>query len=381
MDTPFWKIPIFNTSFDEREKAAVEAVLDSGWLTMGETCQEFERQFAEYIGTKHAIALSSGTAALHLANLAINLKNDDEVICPSFSFVATANSIIYTGAKPVFADISSSSDLNISPSDIERKITKKTKAIIVVHYGGYPCDMESICSIAQKSNLYVIEDCAHALGSRYREKSCGAVSDAGCFSFFSNKNMTTGEGGMVTTNNDQIADRIRLLRSHGMSSVTWDRHQGHAFTYDVSDLGFNYRMDEMRASLGIVQLKKLSSNNTERKRVFSHYRDRFNLIKEIKIPFSNSTDTVSHHLFPILLNDSHKRTELMAYLKTVGIQSSIHYPPIHLFNYFLRQFPHYKGFLPLTEKISDRLVTLPMYPGMTKDDVTFVCKAVSSFIN
>lgn len=254
-------MPLADIDLDEEDARAVVEVLRSKWLSMGPVTAEFERRFADYIGVKHAFAVVNCTAALHLAHVALGAGAGDTVICPSLTFVATANAIRYTGATPVFADITSADDLNVCPDDIEAKIDDTTKGICVVHYGGYPCDMDRIMAIARRHHLYVVEDAAHAPGAacwvtlppsaastgERVVKKCGSIGDIGCFSFFSNKNMTTGEGGMLTTDNDAIADRLRLLRSHGMTSLTWDRERGHSFSYDVTDTGYNYRLDEMRA--------------------------------------------------------------------------------------------------------------------------------------
>ena len=249
-----WKIPLCEMSLGQRESEAIQKVLSSGWLTMGEITHEFEQRFAELVGVKHALAVSSCTAALHLANQVLGIGPGDEVICPALTFVATANAIVYVGARPVFADIESFDNFSISAEDIEAKITDKTKAILVVHYAGYPCDMDQITDVAKRYQLRIIEDCAHAPGASYHGKPCGSIGDLGCFSFFSTKNMTTAEGGMLTTNDEQLAERLRIMRSHGMTSLTLDRHKGHAFSYDVVELGYNYRMDEIRAALGLVQL-------------------------------------------------------------------------------------------------------------------------------
>ncbi|MCK4830652.1 DegT/DnrJ/EryC1/StrS family aminotransferase, partial [bacterium] len=219
-----WRVPLADIDLGQAEVNAAIKVLKSKWLTMGQITEGFERKFAKYLGVKYAFAVASGTAALHIAHQILGIAKGDEVICPSLTFVATANSILYTGATPVFADITSLDDLNVSPEDILDKISSNTKAITVVHYGGYPCNMDRIMQIAKKHKLYVIEDAAHASGAEYKGKKCGTIGDIGCFSFFSNKNMTTGEGGMVVTNNDRLAKKIRTIRSHGMTTLTWDRY-------------------------------------------------------------------------------------------------------------------------------------------------------------
>ncbi len=260
-----WRIPLADIDLGAEELSAVQNVLQSRWLTMGGVTQEFETAFASYTGAKHALAVTNATAALHMACLAIGLKAGDEVIVPSLTFVATANSICYSGAMPVFADICSEHDLNISPEAIEALITERTRALMLVHYGGYACDMPRILELARKHNLKVIEDAAHAAGAWLDDRHLGTWGDIGCFSFFSNKNMTTGEGGMLVTNNDDLYEKLCLLRSHGMTTLTWDRHKGHAWSYDVVELGYNYRIDEIRAAIGVVQLKKLDRNNDRRR--------------------------------------------------------------------------------------------------------------------
>ena len=249
-----WKIPLSDIDLGAEDQAAVDKVLHSKWLTMGSVTQEFEQAFAVHVGVKYALAVTNATAALHVACIIAGLNPGDEAIVPSLTFVATANAVRYTGAVPVFADIAGENDLNISYKSIERAITKRTRAILVMHYGGYPCDMPSIMGLAREHNLIVIEDAAHAVGSDLQGRKMGTWGDMGCFSFFSNKNMTTGEGGMLVTDNEAYTHRAHLLRSHGMTTLTWDRHMGHAWSYDVVDLGYNYRIDEIRAALGMVQL-------------------------------------------------------------------------------------------------------------------------------
>jgi dTDP-4-amino-4,6-dideoxygalactose transaminase len=251
-----WKIPLSDIDLDEEEIREVVKVLKSKWLSMGPVTQRFEEEFAKYLGVKHAFGTSSGTAALHIAHKVLGIKEDDEVIVPSLTFVATANSILYCKAKPVFADITSLEDFDISPEDILEKITTKTKAITIVHYGGYPCDMDAIMEIADDYNLKIIEDAAHAPGAEYKGRKCGTIGDVGCFSFFANKSLVTGEGGMIVTNDDALAEKTRIMRSHGMTTLTWDRHKGHAHSYDVVDMGFNYRINEVASAIGLVQLKK-----------------------------------------------------------------------------------------------------------------------------
>ena len=369
-----WRIPLSDIDFGPEETAAVLSVLESRWLTMGGVTQAFENEFLTYVGVKHALAVTNCTAALHMACLAIGLVPGDEVILPALTFVATANAVRYTGATPVFADITGENNLNISPESIEQCITPKTRAIIVVHYGGYPCDMPRIMEIAKKHNLFVIEDDAHAIGSELDGIKLGNWGDISCFSFFSNKNMTTGEGGMITAKDDAIAEKLRLFRSHGMTSMTWDRHKGHAWSYDVVELGYNYRIDEIRAALGRVQLGKLDANNVRRRSLVQQYREALQeLTPKITVPFENHPGTSAAHIMPILLPAGTDRTRFMENMKAQGIQTSIHYPPVHHFTAYQKIV---NPILPITEDVVEREVTLPLYPSMSNEDVVLVAKAI-----
>ncbi|MCF6150439.1 MAG: DegT/DnrJ/EryC1/StrS family aminotransferase [Candidatus Kuenenia sp.] len=374
-----WKIPLSDINFDQKEVEAVQNVIYSGWLTMGDVTKDFEARFARYIGVEYAFAVSSCTSALHLAALALDIGEGDEVVCPSLTFVAAPNSIIYTRGKPVFADITSTKNLNISPEDIEKKITTKTKAIQIMHYAGIPCNMESITDLARKHDLPVIEDCAHSPGAKYKGKKCGSMGNIGCFSFFSNKNMTTGEGGMITTNDESIAKKIRTLRSHGMTTLTLDRHKGHAFSYDVTDLGFNYRLDEIHSAIGIVQLEKLQESNEKRLILATKYQQALSGIQGLSVISRNEISVSSNHILPVLLPEEIDRAKFMGYMKQNGIQTSIHYPPAHLFDFYRRMYGYKEGMLPLTEEVSKREVTLPLYPSMNEDHVNIVCEVIREY--
>ena len=374
-----WRVPLSDIDFDEAESLAVEKVLKSRWLTMGKVTQEFEAAFAAHVQAKHAIAVTNATAALHLACLALGLGPGDEVIVPSLTFVATANAVRYVGATPVFADIVSDDNLNISPESISALITPQTRAIIVVHYAGYPCDMEAILSIARQHGLFVIEDAAHAVGSELNGRKLGVWGDIGCFSFFSNKNMTTGEGGMMTTDNDELAQKLNRLRSHGMTSLTWDRHKGHAYSYDVVDLGYNYRIDEIRAAIGLAQLSKVERNNERRRLLTQVYRDALQeLAPQVNVPFQHHLGKTSAHIMPVLLPRETKRQEFIQGMKENGIQTSIHYPPIHTFTSYKDDTVWN---LPVTEDIAKREITLPLYPAMSNDDVIVVVSAIRASLN
>jgi dTDP-4-amino-4,6-dideoxygalactose transaminase len=369
------RIPLSDLDYGSEEENAVMEVIHGRWLTMGAVTQKFEEEFATMLGVKYAFGVSNGTHALHLACLALGIGPGDEVIVPSLTFVATANSVLYTGADVRFAEIIGSSDLTISPADIERQITSRTKAIMVMHYGGYPCRMPEIMQLARRHNLAVIEDAAHSPGASLEGKSLGTWGDAGCFSFFSNKNLATGEGGMVVTNREDVADQLRLLRSHGMTTLTWDRHLGHAFTYDVVTLGNNYRIDEIHSALGLVQLHKLKENNARRLALTNLYHAGLSQLSSegIEIPFTNAQGQPSCHILPILLPQKADRQIFMGTMRSLGIQTSIHYPPIHTFSYYRQRYPGQS--LPLTEAIAAHQVTLPLYPKMRDEDVELVLSA------
>jgi dTDP-4-amino-4,6-dideoxygalactose transaminase len=289
--------------------------------------------------------------------------------------VATANAVLYTGAEVRFADITGTDDLNISPQAIEELITSRTKAIIVVHYAGYPCQMPAIKELASRYGLAVIEDAAHAPGASLNGTPLGTWGDLGCFSFFSNKNLSTGEGGILVTNREDIVEKARTLRSHGMTSLTWDRHHGHAYTYDVVELGYNYRIDEIHSALGLVQLAKLVANNARRQKITAQYRKALNGTG-VGLPFSNSTGNPAYHIFPILLPHGVDRKQFIDHMRSAGVQTSIHYPPIHQFSYYRGRYPDL--ILPQTEDVSRREVTLPLYPTMSAGDIEIVVSAVHS---
>lgn len=376
-----WQVPLSDLDFGEQEKEAVQRVLDSGWLAMGEITQRFEEEFAAFIGVRHAIAVTNGTASLHLACLALGIGPGDEVIVPSLTFVATANAILYAGAKPVFADITTHDNLNISIESIESQITPRTRAIMVMHYGGFPCDMPAITALARRHNLFVIEDAAHAPGAHINGRMAGAWGEISSFSFFPNKNMTTAEGGMLATDDDALAQKMRTLRSHGMTTLTWDRHQGHAWSYDVVDLGYNYRIDEIRSAIGREQLKKLPNNNQRRAELSNLYRQLFsNLVPDISIPFSNFPWNSSHHIMPILLPPGANRLRFTEVMKEHRIQTSLHYPPIHLFQYYREHGLSPDHPLRMTESVAAREVTIPLYATLAPEQIELVVRAVQAAV-
>ena len=371
-----YKIPLFDLNFDEQESQAVVETMRSKWISMGPKTEELESKFSSMLNNIYTVALSNCTVALHLAMRLLDIGEDDEVICPSLTFVATVNAIRYVKAKPVFCDIKSYHDLTIDPDDIEAKISRKTKAIIVMHYGGFSCDMDKIMAVAQKHDVKVIEDASHAPLSEYAGKKLGTIGEIGCFSFFSNKNISTGEGGMLVTNNNEIYEKAKLLRSHGMTSLSYDRSRGHTTSYDVIDLGYNYRIDDIRASIGIVQLSKLKNDLIKRFDVRKYYIERLTAIKEIIIPFKENVHFSSNYIFPVVIKDSttELRDMIREKLQDSGVQTSVHYPAVHLFSIY----EEFTTELPITEYVTQNEITLPMYSHITKNDIDYVVQILES---
>lgn len=371
-----WRVQLFRLNFDNLEEDAVRQVVKDGWLTMGEKISQFETSFSQYLGHgAHSVAVSNGTAALHIALLALGVGLGDEVIIPALTFVADANSVRIVGAKPILADCNSLDDWNVSASTIEKCITPKTKAVIIVHYAGFPCDMPAIYKLCKDKGLRLIEDVAHAPGASVAGHSCGTWGDVGCYSFFSNKNLSIGEGGMAVTRDPSTFQRLKYLRSHGMTTLTLDRHKGRAITYDVAEPGLNYRMDEMRAAIGLVQLEKLPAGNKRREELTDRYRHNLSESKVI-IPFDKlPKDSISaYHILPVLLPGGAKRADVIAALKEKGIQSSIHYPPFWNFTAYKNDYS--PSDTPNATIICERELTLPLYPTMTDVEVDLVTNAL-----
>ncbi len=369
-----YKIPLFKLNFDEREIQAVTETIRSKWISTGPKCEELENLFIEMLDVKYALSMSNCTDALHLSCILCNIKAGDEVLCPSLTFAASVNCIRYVGATPVFCDIVGYDDLNIDPDDIERKITPKTKAIVVVHIAGFPADMDRIMSIAKKNNLKVIEDACHGPLSEYKGNKLGTIGDIGCFSFFSNKNISTGEGGMMITNDEAIAKRARLLRSHGMTTMSYQRASGHATSYDIMDLGYNFRLDDIRASIAVEQLKKLKKDLEQRTEVRKLYVELLTKINDVIVPFVENKEFVSNYIMPIVLKDStkEKRDKVRNALYEKGIQTSVHYPAIHRFSIY----KDYKADLTITEYVTDNEITLPMYASLSKNEIIYLTETL-----
>ncbi|MBN1157000.1 DegT/DnrJ/EryC1/StrS family aminotransferase [Candidatus Woesearchaeota archaeon] len=359
----------------DKEINAVVETLKSGWLSMGPRVFEFEKKFSEYIGCRCSVAVNSCTSALFLSLAISGINKGDEVITTPFTFASTANVICHLGAKPVFCDIDKDT-FNISPKQIESKITKKTKAILPVHYGGQPCDMEEIQRIADEHGLVVVEDAAHALGAELNNKRIGASGNLTCFSFYPTKNITTGEGGMITTNNKEIADRLKLLRLHGISSEAWSRYsRGGKWKYDVLAPGYKLNMSDMNAAVGIVQLERIKELNQKREEIYNLYTRKLSLLNAIELQKPRENIKSSYHLFPILLKN-HNRDSFIDGMTEMNIGTSVHFIPLHLQPFYQKEFGYKEGDFPVAEDIYGRIISLPIHPMMTDGDAEYVCEAI-----
>lgn len=374
-----YKIPLFNLNFDGKEAQAAYDTIQSGWISTGPKCEELEKMFIDMFHVNYAVSISNCTDALHLCCLACGVGPGDEVLCPSLTFAASANCIRYAGATPVFCDIVGPEHINIDPADIEKKITDKTKAILVVHMAGFPCKMDEIMAIAKKHNLKVIEDACHGPLSEYKGVKLGTIGDCAAYSFFSNKNISTGEGGMLITNNKEIADKVRLLRSHGMTTMSYQRAGGHATSYDIVELGYNFRLDDIHAAIAIEQLKKLPGDLEKRIAVRNRYIQNLSKVSNVVVPFANNTEFVSNYIMPIVLTKGtvEDRDKIREAIHAAGIQTSVHYPAIHRFSIY----KDYGAVLPQTEYVTDHEITLPMYAALTMEQVDFICETVDKVIN
>jgi dTDP-4-amino-4,6-dideoxygalactose transaminase len=370
-------VPVFDVRLTEADLAAVEETLRSGWLTMGPRTKEFEERFAEHLGVRHAVAVSSCTAALHLAYLAAGVGPGDEVIVPAITFVATAAAARYCGAEPVLADALGQHDLSVDPAEVERLVTDRTRAVCVVHYGGYAGPVEELRRICDERGLALIEDAAHspsatpAAGGR----RLGGHGLAGCFSFFSNKVISCGEGGLLATDDDAVAETARGLRSHAMTSGTWDRHTGHALSYDVTGLGYNYRLDEPRAALLISRLAGLEADIARRRELVLRYRELLADVEGVTVPYTEAdVATSSCYTMPVVLDEpAHQEPLRRAMRERHGVQTSLLYPSIS-------EFSAYRGTgdVPRAERIGRTLVTLPLFPHLGDEDQHRVVTAVRS---
>lgn len=376
-------IPFHRPYITDEEVKAVVDTLKGGWLTMGPKTVKFEEAFKKYIGCGHAIAFNSCTAALHLALDAVGLKEGDEVIVPAITFAATAEVVCYFRARPVFVDVERDTH-NMDAEKISQKITSKTKAIIPVHYGGQPCDMDEIMKIAEKHNLYVIEDAAHALPSFYKDKKIGTIGNITCFSFYATKPLATGEGGMATTENEDWAHKMRVMRLHGISSDAWKRYSQEGFWYyEVIMKGYKYNMTDIQAALGIEQLKKLEFMSEKRGKIAQRYNKAFAGVEEIIIPFVKENRVTSWHLYPIKLRLEALRVDRNKFIEKLrkrGIFTGVHFIPLYRFPFYKDNFD-YKFFdFPNCEWIYERVLSLPIYPGMKHEEIDYVIENIIDLV-
>jgi dTDP-4-amino-4,6-dideoxygalactose transaminase len=376
-----WRVPLTDIAMPEQDVEAVLDCLRSGWLTMGPRTKAFEEALARYVGAPHAATVSSGTAALHLACLAAGVGPGDEVIVPAFTFVASASAARYVGAEPVLCDVRSPQDFNLDPEDVARRITSRTRAVIAVHFCGYPAEILALRELCDEHGLVLIEDCAQAIGAHVDDtgRQVGTVGELGCFSFFSKKQLCVGEGGMVTTADEALDARVRLFRSHAMTSSTWDRHRGHDPAYDIVDIGFNYRMDEPRAALGLSRLGRLHEAITARRATVRAYRERLAEVAGVELAFDDSAvERASHFAFPVLLRDRDTRDRFRDDLKANGIQTTW-YPALHTFTEYRRYAP--ANGLPRAAEVADRHCALPLSAAMDETEVDTVVEVVRSALS
>lgn len=373
-----WRVPLTDIAMPEGDVQAVLDTLRSGWLTMGPRTQAFEQALASYTGSPHAVTVSSGTAALHLACLAAGVRPGDEVIAPALTFVASASAARYVGAKPVLCDIRGPHDFNIDVEDVARRITPRTRAVVAVHFCGYAADVLALRELCDAHGLALIEDCAEAIGARVDDtgRQAGTVGELGAFSFFSKKQLCVGEGGMVTTADEQMAERVRLLRSHALTSGTWDRHRGHDPAYDVVDIGFNFRLDEPRAALGLSRLARLHDDIAKRRAIVRAYRERLAATPGIELAWDErAVERATHFSFPVLLRDRDARDRFRDELRTRGVQTTW-YPALHTFTEY--RWLGAAGGLERAGEVSDRHCVLPLSCTMDEAAVDIVVAAVES---
>jgi dTDP-4-amino-4,6-dideoxygalactose transaminase len=369
------KVPYFEPWITNNDKKMIMNTLNQRWLTNGPVLKKFEKKFSKIIDAKYSIGVSSATHGLHLCLKSIGISKGDEVIVPTMTFAATADAVTYCGAKPILVDVNKN-NFNISPEQIKKKINKKTKAIIPVHYGGQACNMDEILKISKKFKLKIIEDCAHALGSKYEQMKCGNIGDMGCFSFYPTKIITTGEGGMITTKNKKLFEKINLLRSHGMNQLPPEREKKIKWKYDIIELGYNYRLDEMRSALGYSQIQRVKKINQLRIKIANKYDKELQKIKGIIIPKRESNRNHIFHLYTIKINSDFplSRDELFIKLYNSGIGTSVQYLPLHLMSYNKNKFK--KSEFPNANEIKDQILSLPIFPSMNQKQIDYVTSII-----
>ena len=376
-------IPFHQPYMDDSEVNEVVETIRSGWWTTGPKALEFEKKFNSYIGSTYSVAVSSWTAAAHLALEAVGLKKGDEVIIPAFTFTATAEIICYFGAKPVIVDVQKDT-FNIDPVLIEKAITNKTKAIIPVHFGGQPCDMDEIKEIASKHSLNIIEDAAHALPAKYKDMKIGTIGDVTCFSFYATKTLATGEGGMLCTDNIDIAKRASIMRLHGINSDAWNRYSSEgSWYYEVIAPGYKYNLTDIQASLGLAQLRKIDLMHKLRKEIYDRYQDKFNSNELINLCKIKDNRESAYHLYPILLNIERlriTRAEFISELKNSKIGASVHFIPLYMHPYYKNLLQLSKEDFPVSDFLYERIISLPIWPGMKTSQIDKVIEVVSTLL-
>lgn len=366
-------IQVFKPALGEEEFAAVKEAMASGWIGLGPKTREFEERFAEYVGAKYAIGLNSGTAALHLALLAHGIGPGDEVVVPPLTFISTVHAIRFVGATPVLADVHPDT-LCMDSGDVARKLTSKTRALLPVHYGGHPCDMDELRALAESRGILVIEDAAHAAGAVYRNRRVGSISEATCFSFHAVKNLAMGEGGCITTDDPGIDAKVRKLRWMGISKDTWTRSSdssSYGWYYEVGQLGFKCHLSDIPASIGLVQLRRLENLNSRRRELVSRYNAGLGATNWLKTPVCREYVTSACHNYVI---KTPYRDQLNVFLQEKGIATSVHYMPAHF-------HPYYEGIpadVPVTDAVWRTLLTLPLYPDLANDEVDFIVETIRS---
>ncbi len=376
-----WRVPLTDIAVTEDDVEAVLECLREGWLTMGPRTRTFEQELAQRIGTPHAVTVSSGTAALHLACQAAGLGPGDEMIVPAFTFVASASAARFVSAEPVLCDVLGPHDLNIDVEDVARRITPRTRAVMAVHFGGYPADVLALRKLCDEHGLILIEDCAEAIGARVDDsgRQVGTVGELGAFSFFSKNQLCVGEGGMVSTADDELAERVRLLRSHALTSGTWDRHRGHDPVYDIVDIGFNFRIDEPRAALGLSRMRRLDADIEARRAIVRAYRERLAGTPGLEMPWDDhAVELSTHFAVPVLLRDRETRDRFREGLKAGGVQTTW-YPALHTFSEYRQAAPP-EG-LPRALEIAERHCMLPLSATMNEADIDAVVETVQSCVS
>ena len=373
----YWKIPLFKIYRDEEDIKSVTNVIKRGsyWAT-GPEIQEFENKIADYVGAKYVVTFNSGTSALHALLLAYDLKQGDEIIVPSFTFIATANAPLFVGAKPVFAEIEDKT-YGLYPEDVKERITKKTKAIMPIHYGGCPCLIRELKEIAEDYNLLLIEDAAESLGAKIKDKKVGTFGDSAMLSFCQNKVITTGEGGAITTDSKEVYEKLKLIRSHGRLEI-----QDYFSTTEDMDyvaLGYNFRMSTMVAALGLSQLRKVDKIIKMRRDKAEYMTKKLSKIEEITLPIPPPNYFHVYQMYAIRINEN-LRNDLMKYLSEKGIMTKVYFPPIHLTHFYRTKFGYDRGELPITEEVSDQVLSLPMYPTLTEKEIDYIIEKIDNFL-